>query len=245
MCPGATPEEYHFNVFGSVNQSAEIVPFPGAVALLQVLHKEYYFSVLGSVNQLKLSHFREQLALMQELHEEHYFSVFGSVNQSAEIVPFPGAAGAPARAPQGVLFQCFWFSKSVSWNWPISRSSWHYCKSSTRSIISVFSAQQVLSVSWICLVSRSSWHCCMSSTRSVTLTCSSSTLPTPTGRASCATTRRKCPAFCRMACQKSLWVDVFLVLFSPPPPPPPFFFSLCLCLCLTLWFSLLGYNSTR
>ena len=113
MCPGATPEEYHFNVFGSVNQSAETVPFPGAVALLQELHKEYYFSVLGSVNQLKLSHFREQLALMQELHEEHYFSVFGSVNQSAEIVPFPGAAGAPARAPQGVLFQCFWFSKSA------------------------------------------------------------------------------------------------------------------------------------
>ena len=83
MCPAAAPEEYYFNVFGSVNQSAEIVPFPGVVALLQELHKEYYFSVLGSVNQ------------------------------SAEIVPFPGAAGTPARAPWGALFQCFWFSKSV------------------------------------------------------------------------------------------------------------------------------------
>ena len=74
--------------------------------------------------------------------EEYYFSVFGSVNQSAEIVPFLGAAGTTEKAPQGVLFQCFWFSKSVSWNCPISGSSWHYRKSSTRSIIWVFWSRQ-------------------------------------------------------------------------------------------------------
>ena len=43
--------------------------------------------------------------------EEYYFSVFGSVNQSAEIVPFLGAAGTTEKAPQGVLFECFGLSK--------------------------------------------------------------------------------------------------------------------------------------
>ena len=48
--------------------------------------------------------------------EEYYFSVFGSVNQSAEIVPFAGAAGTTAKAPQGVLFECFGLSKEYYFN---------------------------------------------------------------------------------------------------------------------------------